>query len=222
MRRSYILIALVAIMSLMLLNHDTNCETPAVQSPIDPISEIYICEPVQIPVYKADVCVSRTYTEEAPVQQTLVEPQEISYDFDIFAPSGYSYEQLLYSVSDEYRYEMKKYISTFLEAEEKYGVNAFYLMCKMGLESGWARYPSGENNLGGWTNSDGTYMDFESCEECILYIAEKLSTDYKEKSGSRLEDVCRRYCPSDGYSEMLIDIMVGRKEKINKMEEEVF
>ena len=217
MRRSYILIALVTIMSLMLLNHDTNCETPVIQSPIEPPQDIYICEPVQITACKADICVSRAYTEETSVQQTLVEPQEIGYDFDIFTPCGYSYEQLLYSVSDEYRYEMVKHIDTFLEAEEKYSVNAFYIMCKIGLESGWGRYPSGENNLGGWTNSDGTYMNFESEEDCIMYIAEKLSTEYKDTSGSRLEDVCQRYCPNSGYSETLIDIMIGRKEKIDEL-----
>lgn len=214
MRKSNILMMLIAIISMLIMN----CEVNSVQPPLETAPEIYICEIVYVPVHDHDIDVQHMDDVSEPNTIYSIEPQDINGDFDILTPCGYSYEQLLYSVSDEYRMEMTKYVDTFLEAEETYGVNAFYLMCKMGLESGWARYPSGENNLGGWTNADGTYMDFESEEKCILYIAEKLSTEYRDISGTRLEDVCQRYCPYDGYSETLIDIMISQREKIKEME----
>ncbi len=212
MRKSDILILLAMTLNIIMsFNMPKNND---IQPTAETINEVYIYEAV--PVYVTETIESHF---EMPEEETPdIQPQEINEDFDILSPSGYDCEQLLYSIQDEYRYEMAENVPTILEAEEKYGVNALYLMCKLGLESGWAKYPSGENNLGGWTNADGSYMDFDSEEECIMHIAENLSTEYKEKSGTRLADVCARYCPSDGYSETLIDIMVGRKEKIEEME----
>lgn len=218
MRKGNVLAIFALIIVILMMRCDMTYKTNKIQPSMETVQSIYIYEIVPIPVYKYNDIIHDIDHDETIETIYSDLPQEIDSNFDILKPCGYSYEQLLYSVSDEYRYEMVKHIDTFLEAEKKYGVNAFYLMCKMGLESGWARYPSGENNLGGWTNSDGTYMDFESEEDCILYIAEKLSTEYKDISGSRLEDVCQRYCPNSGYSETLIDIMVGRKEKIEELE----
>lgn len=214
MRKSDILILLAMTLNIIMpFNMPKNND---IQPTAETINEVYIYEAVPVPVYVTETIES--YFEMPEEEMPDIQPQEINEDFDILLPSGYDCEQLLYSVQDKYRYEMAENVPTILEAEEKYGVNALYLMCKLGLESGWAKYPSGENNLGGWTNADGSYMDFDSEEECIMYIAENLSTEYKEKSGTRLADVCERYCPSDGYSETLIDIMVGRKEKIEEME----
>lgn len=214
MRKSDILILLtMALNIIMPFNTPRNND---IQPTAEMINEVYIYEAVPVPVYVTET--TESYFAIPEEETPAIQQQEINEDFDILLPSGYDCEQLLYSVQDEYRYEMAENVPTILEAEGKYGVNALYLMCKLGLESGWAKYPSGENNLGGWTNADGSYMDFDSEEECIMHIAENLSTEYKEKSGTRLADVCERYCPSDGYSETLIDIMVGRKEKIEEME----
>lgn len=214
MRKNDILILLVMALNIIMpFNMPKNND---IQPMAETINEVYIYEFVPVPIYVTET--TEPYFEISEEETLDIQLQEINENFDILSPSGYDCEQLLYSVQDKYRYEMAKNIPAILEAEEKYGVNALYLMCKLGLESGWAKYPSGENNLGGWTNADGSYMDFDSEEECIMHIAENLSTEYKEKSGTRLADVCERYCPSDGYSETLIDIMVGRKEKIEEME----
>lgn len=215
MRKSDILIllAMAALMITMSFNTPKNNDIQPVE---ESINEIYIYEVVPIPIYVTEK--AEPYSEIPEEDPYDARPQEIDENFDILTPCGYNYEQLLYSVSDQYREEMAKNVLTILEAEEKYGVNALYLMCKLGLESGWAKYPSGENNLGGWTNADGSYMDFDSEKECIFYIADKLSTEYKDVTGTKLKDVCERYCPYSSYSEVLIDIMVGRKEKIEEME----
>ena len=146
----------------------------------------------------------------------VYEPQPIDINFDILKPCGYTEEELLWCVSDDNHSEMAKYIPFILKAEKKYGVNAFYLMCELGLESGWGKHLAGTNNLGGWMTKEGTYMDFDSGEECIFYIAEKLATDYKDITGTKLVDVCKRYSSNTDYAKVLMEIMEDCKEKIEE------
>lgn len=137
--------------------------------------------------------------------------QPITRDFDVFQPSNYTYEDLSLSLSKGSYRTMLPYVDTLIKAEELYGVNALYLMCKLGLESGWGKYTSGINNIGGWTTDSGSFMNFDSVEDCILHIAKNLSTRYRESVGGRLEDVCRRYCSDEGYIETLTGIMIDRE-----------
>ena len=133
--------------------------------------------------------------------------QAINRDFDILQPCGYTSEQLKSVLSDDAHKEMIPYVDSILEAERTHGVNALYLMCKLGVESGWGKYESGKNNIGGWTNNQGGFKDFNSVDECIMHIAKNLSTSYKDIVGTRLEDVCKRYCQDEGYTELLLEIM---------------
>ena len=151
---------------------------------------------------------------ELIAEEPVIEPQAVSADFDILTPCGYTKEELESALSGDSYKHMLPHVDALLKAEETYGVNAFYLFCKFGFESGWGRYMSGANNIGGWTSSDGSYRDFESVEECIMHIAKALSTSYKDAVGSRLEDVCRRYCPTDEYLNTLMGIMIQRKNVI--------
>ena len=133
--------------------------------------------------------------------------QAINRDFDILQPCGYTSDQLKSVLSDDAHKEMIPYVDSILEAERTHGVNALYLMCKLGIESGWGKYESGKNNIGGWTNNQGDFKDFNSVDECIMHIAKNLSTSYKAIVGTRLEDVCKRYCQDEGYTELLLEIM---------------
>ena len=148
----------------------------------------------------------------------IINPQEINSAFDILTPCGYSKDELAYMLSSDSYKNLSPYIDTFILAEERYGVNAFYLICKCGLESGWGTYPSGENNIAGWRNDDGSYRDFSSVDDCILHVAENLSSVYKDKVGSELKAVCVRYSTSSDYSDRLLSIMAQRKNKIEEME----
>lgn len=150
------------------------------------------------------------------VEEPKIEPQAINKDFDIFKPCGYTYEELEAAFKGSSYDEIRPYIGTFLEAESKYGVNAFYLMCKLGLESGWGRYQCAHNNIAGWKDTKGGYKSFDSVEDCILYVASRLSVYYKNTVGNRLEDVCNMYCPSSTYLPTLLDIMLQRSMKIEQ------
>ena len=144
----------------------------------------------------------------------ITKRQEIDGDFDIFEPSHYTKEQLSIALQDDNRNGLLPYVDAFLKAEKDYGVNALYLMCKFGLESGWGKYTAAKNNIGGWTNNDGTYKEFESIEQCILYISKNISIMYRELAGNKLADICRLYSGNDDYTKYLIDIMRDRETVI--------
>lgn len=142
--------------------------------------------------------------------------QEIDKDFNIFVPSGYSSEELSYALTSENHKAFEPYLDTFVQAEKVYGVNALYLLSKLGYESGWGRYMAADNNVGGWTDGKGGFRDFDSVESCIMYIASKIATDYKIKVGYKLDDICSRYCPEEGYTDMVIQIMKERERAIER------
>lgn len=151
------------------------------------------------------------------IEEPEIDPQPISRDFNVFQPCGYSADELCYMLSEDTHQGLLPYVDTYLYAEEIYGVNAFYLICKTGYESGWGKYMADTNNIGGWTDGNGGFMSFDSVDECILHIAEKLSTEYRDAVGDRLEDVCWRYCPTSGYTEMVMQIMRERTAVIEEM-----
>lgn len=87
------------------------------------------------------------------------------------------------------------------KAEKEYGVNGLYLMGLACLESGYGKseFARKRNNLVGWNavNSNPNKASyFESKEECILYVAKRLKTNYLNKNG----------CYFNGYSARTIDV----------------
>ena len=181
-------------------------ESIPVQTNYSEMAEYYI--PVQM---SSPEVVKVLIAEPAP------QPQAITNNFNILTPCGYTREQLAYMLSYDSYQNLLPHLDTFILAEKTYGVNAFYLICKCGLESGWGEYTSGRNNIGGWQNDDGQYRDFANVDECILHIAKSLSTTYKESVGSKLKDVCVRYSTTKDYVYQLKRIMTQRQLKINEM-----
>lgn len=152
-----------------------------------------------------------------------IDPQS----FDVLEPCGYTQEELEYAVSGEMLKGLQPYAGVFLEAEKEYGVNAFYLMCKMGLESGWGRYRAAENNIAGWRCDDGSYKAFANVQDCIMHVAESIATlytdpaDWRHTGGTTLKAVCGRYCQDKGYVDTLVQIMEEREAKINECSDSV-
>lgn len=87
------------------------------------------------------------------------------------------------------------------KAEKEHEVNGLYLMGLACLESGYGKseFARKRNNLVGWNavNSNPNKASyFESKEECILYVAERLKTNYLNENG----------CYFNGYSARAIDV----------------
>ncbi|MEN2256932.1 glucosaminidase domain-containing protein [Paraclostridium benzoelyticum] len=95
---------------------------------------------------------------------------------------------------------------TFVEAEEKYGVNAFFMAGIVALESGFAtsRRAVEDNNLTGYEvysdNSEGKL--FPSQQESILQTARHLSENYLKEGaayykGLSVDAIQVSYCPDE-------------------------
>ena len=141
------------------------------------------------------------------VFEEKAEPQEITLGFDILSDSGYETEDLVRMLSDDAHSGLLPYVDAIKKAEDTYGVNALYLTCKLGLESGWGKYETGTYNIAGWMNYDGTWRNFSSPEDCVMTVARNLATTYKDTVGTSLGAVCSRYSTNPEYSYVLMDIM---------------
>lgn len=98
---------------------------------------------------------------------------------------------------------------TFVEAEQTYGVNAFFMAGVVALESGFAtsRRAVEDNNLTGYevysTDSEGRL--FPSQTESILQTARHLSKNYLTKNapyynGLSVDAIQIMYCPDEGQN----------------------
>lgn len=98
----------------------------------------------------------------------------------------------------------KKLAGTFLEGtgkmmyqiEMEKGINFRVIYAIAALESGKGKQTSGKNNYCGIKNKDYSgYRDFDSREECLIFLAGILNSKFYR--GRSLESINLNYCPSD-------------------------
>lgn len=111
---------------------------------------------------------------------------------------------------------LKEFADTFVFAERALGIDATFLAAVATLESGGgtSHLAQSKNNLFGWTNADGTYMDFETKQQCILYCANKIKEQYLTNdgqyfSGYTVEAVNQYYNGSKLWEDVVTEIMEG-------------
>ena len=158
--------------------------------------------------------IEHTETPKIESSKRLTQPQPINWEFDISKTNEYTTEQLKEMFRGPYYDKIRPYINTFIAAEQMYGINAFFLMCLTGLESGWFKYTSGENNIAGWMRNDGSFMDFGSIKECIMHVAAGIANNYIPRIGSNIGKVTHHYCYNEGYTQALLNIMCERVSSI--------
>ena len=196
----------------------TKVATEIVAKEINPEKTIDRIEAPKIESSVMSVMLEKTIehaeTPKIESSKRLTQPQPINWEFDISKTNEYTMEQLEEMFRGPYYDKIRSYINTFAAAEQKYGINAFFLMCLTGLESGWFKYTSGENNIAGWTRNDGSFMDFGSIEECIMHVAAGIANNYIPRIGSNIGKVTHRYCYNEGYTQALLNIMCERVSSI--------
>lgn len=98
----------------------------------------------------------------------------------------------------------KKLAGTFLEGtgkmmyqiEMKKGINFRAVYAIAALESGKGTELAGKNNYCGIKNKDYSgYRDFDSREECLIFLANLLNSKFYR--GRSLEAIAPDYCPTD-------------------------
>lgn len=122
----------------------------------------------------------------------------LNKDMDLRTPSNVTVEEMEKMLSGT---ELAGLGKAFVEAEQKYGVNAIYLMGLAAEESGYgtSSFARLRNNLMGWCAYDSDpnkAMRFESKEACILHVASKLKANYLTEGGAYFE----------GYTVKAIDV----------------
>lgn len=196
----------------------TKVATEIVAKEINPEKTIERIEAPKIESSVRSVTLEKTIehaeTPKIESSKRLTQPQPINWEFDISKTNEYTTEQLKEMFRGPYYDKIRPYINTFIAAEQMYGINAFFLMCLTGLESGWFKYTSGENNIAGWMRNDGSFMDFGSIEECIMHVAAGIANNYIPRIGSNIGKVAYHYCYNEGYTQALLNIMCERVSSI--------
>jgi len=111
----------------------------------------------------------------------------------------------VYQISNLNDKEINKRLKgTFLEGtgkmmyqiEMEKGINFRAVYAIAALESGKGKQTSGRNNYCGIKNKDYSgYRDFESREECLIFLAGILNSKFYR--GRSLEAIAPDYCPTD-------------------------
>ena len=111
----------------------------------------------------------------------------------------------VYKISNLNDKEINKRLKgTFLEGtgkmmyqiEMEKGINFRVIYAIAALESGKGKQTSGKNNYCGIKNKDYSgYRDFDSREECLIFLAGILNSKFYR--GRSLESINLNYCPSD-------------------------
>ncbi len=114
--------------------------------------------------------------------------------------------------------------SALEKAEKDYSVNGLYLMGLCIVESGWGTSPFAvnRNNLVGWNAIDSNpnqATTFESKEDCILHVAEKLQQNYLTEGGAYFEgytapDIDVHYCTDKLHANKIVNVVNELIEKI--------
>lgn len=114
--------------------------------------------------------------------------------------------------------------SAFVEAEQKYGVNALYMMGLACLESGFGNsaFAQKRNNLYGWNAVDSNpnnASSFTSKKEATLYVASKLQSNYLTEGGAYYEGYSARavdvhYCTDKAHADKIVNIVNSLLQKL--------
>lgn len=111
-------------------------------------------------------------------------------------------------------YDLKPLAHYFIQAQEKYGIDAVFLAAVSAEESGWGRYQFRDNNIFGFEN-----CDYDSLEACVDGAASWLYTEYLTPGGRYYEgvgvaDINKHYNGRDTWEEHVTDIMGQIVERI--------
>ena len=130
--------------------------------------------------------------------------------YDITQVSGLTEEELRAVLNSKKQYQgLEELAGAFIDAEQKYGVNAFALVAIPALESGWNtsnRAKNGHNNIVGMAVEEDSDKGsvYSSKYECIMDLARQLKTYYLTPGGNcyngvSTSEVNKKYCASSDW-----------------------
>ncbi len=137
------------------------------------------------------------------------------WDMDLSKPSGVTEEELAPLLQGG----TVGLEDTFIEAEEKYGVNAIFLVSIAALESAWGTINFRPNNMFGYGTSG-----YETKEDNVMTVAKGLGENYLSPSGSLYSGntatgVNARYASSSKWDDKIITQMKKLYDEVAYMQE---
>jgi flagellum-specific peptidoglycan hydrolase FlgJ len=101
-----------------------------------------------------------------------------------------------------------------VQLESDYGINAYFTIAVMKLESGdgKSRMAKNKNNLFG-LNGKGGYLRFASKPESVRKFGQLISKNYIGKGYTTVEKVARKYCPVNPKWPALVKTIMNRDYK---------
>jgi beta-N-acetylglucosaminidase len=160
--------------------------------------------------------------KQAPEKPLRVNQNNV-LNCDLTKPSGLSVDEANQILKGT---ELGGLGAAYVEAEEKYKVNALYLIAHSGLESGWGTslLAKDKNNLFGVSAYDwnpyGDATSFSSKQECILRTAELVSEKYLKSNGvyhdgKSLISMSHHYATDKKWANKIGKIMVECQGKVD-------
>lgn len=152
---------------------------------------------------------------------TAIKNFALTVDSDLRIPSNVTAEEINLMLEGTSLYGLGE---AFVQAEQKYGVNALYMMGLACEESGFgtSAFALKRNNLYGWNAVDSnpdkaTY--FNSKEEATMFVASKLKANYLTEGGAYHEGFSARsidvhYCTDKRHADKIVKIVSDLIKKI--------
>lgn len=152
---------------------------------------------------------------------TAIKNFALTVDSDLRIPSNVTAEEINLMLEGTSLYGLGE---AFVQAEQKYGVNALYMMGLACEESGFgtSAFALKRNNLYGWNAVDSnpdkaTY--FNSKEEATMFVASKLKANYLTEGGAYHEGFSARsidvhYCTDKRHADKIVKIVSDLLKKL--------
>lgn len=159
----------------------------------------------------------RKFAEEKRIQEEIKKQQEnerirnVCFNsYDLTQISGITKEEMRIVLNSKEKYlGLAEFADTFVEAEQKYGVNVFALIAIPALESGWntsRRANDGHNNIIGMAVEEDSDVGtkYSSKHDCIMDLARQLKTFYLTPggncyNGTSTSKVNKMYCATPDW-----------------------
>jgi hypothetical protein len=105
--------------------------------------------------------------------------------------------------------DLKGLGQAFYDGEQKYNINALFVLSIVRLESGngTSSLARNHNNLGGIKSGEEEYRSFASKEECVDYMFDLLNRKYISQGKTTISSVGQIYCATDGWIPQVSSIM---------------
>lgn len=155
-------------------------------------------------------------------RQQIIKNYIVNNETDLRTKSNMSIEEYQKMLENTALYEIAE---SLYNAEQKFGVNGLYLMGLACLESSYgnSNFAKNRNNIFGWNAVDsnpGKASYFTSKNECVMFVAEKLSYNYLNENGCYFEgytakDIDKHYCTDKQHANKIIKIIEKLEKKLD-------